>query len=370
MQEVFRRAHEHKGAAFVEIYQNCNVFNDGAFSAILNKDSRPEMLIELRHGEPIRFGADKDKGVRLNIYGEAEIVDVAEVGEDAVLVHDEHRTDPTRRVRALAAGRSPDRADAGRRLPRRAAAELRVRGPAPARRRAGAARPGRPALAHQRPQRLGSQRVRELAVATREDAVSTPERAFEAWGAYDRDDPFPLFAAVRELGAVHPVTLQDGHPAFLVARYDEARATLNDPRLSKDMQAALARDGEVVAEGLPGPAFARHMLVVDPPDHTRLRRLVSAAFSNRRIEELRPHIRAVVDGLLDEIAGRAPDDRVDLVASFAFPLPFTVICELLGVPRSRPSRVRPGPRHPARAHQLRRDVPRERSPPRKPSSRT
>ncbi len=95
MQEVFRRAHEHQGAAFVEIYQNCNVFNDGAFSAILTKDNRPEMLIELRHGEPIRFGAEKDKGVRLNKYGEAEIVDIADVGEDAVLVHDEHRTDPT-----------------------------------------------------------------------------------------------------------------------------------------------------------------------------------------------------------------------------------------------------------------------------------
>ncbi len=92
---MFRRAHEHKGAAFVEIYQNCNVFNDGAFSAILTKDNRPEMLIDLVHGEPIRFGAEKDKGVRLNKYGEAEIVSIAEVGEDAVLVHDEHRADPT-----------------------------------------------------------------------------------------------------------------------------------------------------------------------------------------------------------------------------------------------------------------------------------
>ncbi len=164
--------------------------------------------------------------------------------------------------------------------------------------------------------------------------MSHPEQAFEAWGASDRDDPFPLFAEVRALGAVHPVTLQDGHSAFLVARYDEARAALNDPRLSKDMQAALARDGEVVAEGLPGPAFARHMLVVDPPDHTRLRRLVSAAFSNRRIEQLRPHIQAVVDGLLDTIAARGPESRVDLVESFAFPLPFTVICELLGVPEA------------------------------------
>jgi 2-oxoglutarate/2-oxoacid ferredoxin oxidoreductase subunit beta len=93
--EVLRQAAEHPGAAFVEIYQNCNVFNDGAFSAILTKDNRPEMLIELRHGEPIRFGAEKDKGVLLNKYGEAEIVNIADVGEDAVLTHDEHRTDPT-----------------------------------------------------------------------------------------------------------------------------------------------------------------------------------------------------------------------------------------------------------------------------------
>jgi 2-oxoglutarate ferredoxin oxidoreductase subunit beta len=95
MQEVFRRAHEHRGAAFVEIYQNCNVFNDGAFSDILAKDRRAEMLISLRHGEPIRFGTENELGVRLNQYGEAEIVTIAEVGEDAVLVHDEHRHDPT-----------------------------------------------------------------------------------------------------------------------------------------------------------------------------------------------------------------------------------------------------------------------------------
>ena len=64
------------------------------------------------------------------------------------------------------------------------------------------------------------------------------------------------------------MTLADGHGAWLVVRYDEARAALNDPRLSKDMHAALATGSGVVAEGLPGPAFARHVLTVDPPDHT------------------------------------------------------------------------------------------------------
>ena len=82
---------------------------------------------------------------------------------------------------------------------------------------------------------------------------------------YDRDNPFPLFAEVRSAAPVHEVRLADGHPAWLVVGHDEAKAALNDPRLSKDMHAALAHSGEVVAEGLPGPAFARHMLAVDPP---------------------------------------------------------------------------------------------------------
>jgi 2-oxoglutarate ferredoxin oxidoreductase subunit beta len=95
MQETFRRAHEHRGSAFVEIYQNCNVFNDGAFEQILAKDKRPEMLIDLKHGEPIRFGAEGQHGVVLNARGETEVVDVADVGEDRLLVHDEHRDDPS-----------------------------------------------------------------------------------------------------------------------------------------------------------------------------------------------------------------------------------------------------------------------------------
>ncbi len=94
----------------------------------------------------------------------------------------------------------------------------------------------------------------------------------------------------------------------------------------------MAADSGVVSEGLPGPAFARHMLSVDPPDHTRLRRLVAAAFSPRRIEGLRPRVQAIVDDLLDRIAAQGQGSRVDLIAAFAFPLPFTVICELLGVP--------------------------------------
>jgi len=162
--------------------------------------------------------------------------------------------------------------------------------------------------------------------------MATLDALRSSWGDHDRDNPFPLFAELRADAAVHAVTLADGHAAWLVVRYEEAKAALNDPRMSKDMQAALAASDAVVAEGLPGPDFARHMLVVDPPDHTRLRRLVSAAFSVRRIERLQPHVQAIIDSLLDDIAAAGPDARVDLVATFAFPLPFTVICELLGVP--------------------------------------
>ncbi len=94
MMETFRRAHAHKGASFVEIYQNCNVFNDGAFEQITGKEHRTDMLIPLVHGEPIRFGADGEHGVVLHNDGTVEVVEVADVGEAALLVHDEHRDNP------------------------------------------------------------------------------------------------------------------------------------------------------------------------------------------------------------------------------------------------------------------------------------
>ena len=93
-----------------------------------------------------------------------------------------------------------------------------------------------------------------------------------------------------------------------------------------------------MAEGLPGPSFARHMLTVDPPDHTRLRRLVSAAFTPRRVEQLRPRVHAIIDDLLDEIAAAGPDARSTSSVRSRSPCPFTVICELLGVPE--PDRAR------------------------------
>ena len=95
MQEMFRRAWEHTGAAFVEVYQNCNVFNDGAFAEITKKDKRASMLIQLRHGEPIRFGPDHERGVMMSRTGELQIVDVADVGEENILVHDERAHTPS-----------------------------------------------------------------------------------------------------------------------------------------------------------------------------------------------------------------------------------------------------------------------------------
>jgi 2-oxoglutarate/2-oxoacid ferredoxin oxidoreductase subunit beta len=95
MMETFRRAHAHKGAALVEVYQNCNVFNDAAFEAITAKDNRPSMLVPLEHGKPVRFGADGEKGVVMDANGSAVIVEVDDVGEDRLLVHDETRADPS-----------------------------------------------------------------------------------------------------------------------------------------------------------------------------------------------------------------------------------------------------------------------------------
>jgi len=164
--------------------------------------------------------------------------------------------------------------------------------------------------------------------------MTSIEQSLSEWGAFDRDNPFPLFEAVRNRAPVHRVTLADGHEAWLIVRHDEARAALNDPRISKDMQAAMAASGSIVAEGLPGPAFARHMLAVDPPDHTRLRRLVASAFSVRRVEALQEHVQRIVDDMLDAIEARGADTVVDLIHAFAFPLPFTVICELLGIPET------------------------------------
>src|ERR671915_498065 len=92
--EMLRRASAHRGSAFIEIYQNCNIFNDGAFLALTSKEGRSQNRIYLEHGKPIRFGPDSEKGLRMTGEGRIEIVDVAAAGEASLLVHDEHRDDP------------------------------------------------------------------------------------------------------------------------------------------------------------------------------------------------------------------------------------------------------------------------------------
>ncbi len=90
--EVLRAAAAHRGAAFVEIYQNCNIFNDGAFDYVRDDETK---RIYLEHGKPIRFGAEGEKGVRLLPDGSAEVVPVADVGEEALMVHDAHHKQPS-----------------------------------------------------------------------------------------------------------------------------------------------------------------------------------------------------------------------------------------------------------------------------------
>jgi 2-oxoglutarate ferredoxin oxidoreductase subunit beta len=92
---MLRAAVDHPGAALIEVFQNCPVFNDGAFDALTDKHTRPERVIELRHGEPIRFGLEHEHGVARGPDGDLQVVAVADVGEEALLRHDAHRADPS-----------------------------------------------------------------------------------------------------------------------------------------------------------------------------------------------------------------------------------------------------------------------------------
>jgi 2-oxoglutarate/2-oxoacid ferredoxin oxidoreductase subunit beta len=95
MMNTLRAAHEHHGASFVEIYQNCNVFNDGQFNDITKRQARDEMMINLVHGEPILFGAERQRGVMMGSDGFLQTVDVADVGIENILVHDQHHAFPS-----------------------------------------------------------------------------------------------------------------------------------------------------------------------------------------------------------------------------------------------------------------------------------
>ncbi|OSY36345.1 cytochrome P450 [Pseudonocardia autotrophica] len=150
------------------------------------------------------------------------------------------------------------------------------------------------------------------------------------------DDPDQLY---RELRAERPVTRAigpNGVAFWMITRYADARAALNDPRLAKDAR----RIPELLARQESGPparelaeSLVGHMLNADPPDHTRLRKLVGRAFTMRAIGRLRPRIEQIATELADAMTASGPE--VDLLDTFAFPLPMTVICEILGVPPDR-----------------------------------
>ncbi|MBS2962382.1 cytochrome P450 [Actinocrinis puniceicyclus] len=142
--------------------------------------------------------------------------------------------------------------------------------------------------------------------------------------------PHAVFEALRAEAAAVPVVVRGGIHAWLITRYDEARAVLADDRMAKDVRHW--RDfhaGLVPFTGDVAVAARRNILSSDPPDHTRLREVLLSAFSPRRIELLRAQIARIAGDLLDRIA---PRGRADLVAEFALPIPMTVICELFGVP--------------------------------------
>ncbi|MFD9358027.1 cytochrome P450 [Streptomyces sp. NPDC060031] len=140
-------------------------------------------------------------------------------------------------------------------------------------------------------------------------------------------DPYPIYAAMRRTCPVQSVpTGSGGHISYLVTGYAEAREALGDARLSKDTAAFFAGKG---SRRRLHPAVTHHMLASDPPQHTRLRKLVTKAFTTGAVTELRPFIARVTDELLNQWP---VGERVDVVAGLAVPLPVIVICELLGVP--------------------------------------
>ncbi|MFX0580773.1 cytochrome P450 family protein [Nocardia nepalensis] len=148
--------------------------------------------------------------------------------------------------------------------------------------------------------------------------------------------PYAFYEELRAEGPVHVIELNTGARAWLVVDLDAAREVLRHPAIRKDPRTDASRK----ARGLPADdtgvgavntRISYHLLNTDPPAHARLRRLVTPAFAPVRIEALAPRVLAIADELLDRMAADGAG-RVDLLSEYAFPLPITVICELLGVP--------------------------------------
>ncbi|WP_406456620.1 cytochrome P450 [Streptomyces sp. NBC_00876] len=138
-------------------------------------------------------------------------------------------------------------------------------------------------------------------------------------------DPFPVYAELRARGPVHRVRIPEGASAWLVVGYEEGRAALADQRFSKQWRnASPALVARQVSAGT-------SMLSSDAPVHTRLRKLVAREFTARRVQQLVPRIQRMTGELLDAMLA-LPGRRTDLVEALSYPLPMSVICELLGVP--------------------------------------
>ncbi|WP_049718060.1 cytochrome P450 family protein [Streptomyces caatingaensis] len=148
-------------------------------------------------------------------------------------------------------------------------------------------------------------------------------------------DPHPYYARLRARGPAARVELANGTHAWLVTGYREARAVLADPRFSNVPPRRAGRPKPDSPAERARACLARHMLNSDAPDHTRLRRLTTAAFTPRRVDALRPRIERLAAGLVAGLAAELErHGTADLVDAFAFPLPVLVIGEVLGVPEA------------------------------------
>jgi cytochrome P450 len=159
--------------------------------------------------------------------------------------------------------------------------------------------------------------------------------AEEAFRADYFDKVHEFFATMRAKAPVHRAVMPDGLPVWVITHYADVRAALVDGRLRKNRRHMIEIvTGKLAESGLStdlSALYTPHMLLTDPPDHTRLRTLLANAFTARRVEALRPRIDQIATILLDALPGTG---AVDLVAGFAEPLPATVIAELLGVPET------------------------------------